>query len=98
MAKTTFCPVSDEPAELSASDAEFVKIECPRCGQFKISRTALVMIKGQSRADRETLLNNARRDAQGGVGIPFIRNLTYEHQRSHASTNVSLDCVADNLL
>lgn len=76
MAKKPFCPVSDEPAELSFIEDECVEVECPRCGQFRISRTALKTIKGQSRAYRETLLNNARRDAQGGVGIPFIRNLT----------------------
>lgn len=76
MEKKTLCPVSDEPAELLASEEEFVEIECPRCGQFRISRTAFVMVKGQSRGDRETLLNKARRDAQGGVGTPFIRNLT----------------------
>ncbi len=74
MEKLTLCPVSDEPVVISFTENEFVEFECSGCGRFRISRTALAMIKGQSRADREALLNNARRNAQGGVRIPYIRN------------------------
>lgn len=72
---TDTCPISDEPAELIPSDGDFAEFVCPSCGRFRISRTALRLIKNLSRRRREALLNKARSDAQGGDGIPFIRNI-----------------------
>jgi hypothetical protein len=70
-----YCPISDEPAETSPTDGDFAEFDCPSCGRFRISRTALKTITNLPRKERETLLNKARSDAQGGEGLPFIRNL-----------------------
>lgn len=68
------CPISDEPVKALPSGGDFLEFVCPSCGRFRISRTALRLIKNLSRRRRETLLNKARSDAQGD-GVPFIRNI-----------------------
>jgi predicted RNA-binding Zn-ribbon protein involved in translation (DUF1610 family) len=70
------CPISDEPAEVAIpTDGDFAEFDCPSCGRFRISRTALKAIKRLPRKEKEALLNKARSDAQGGEGIPLIRNI-----------------------
>jgi predicted RNA-binding Zn-ribbon protein involved in translation (DUF1610 family) len=70
------CPISDEPVhEMLPRVGDFAEFICPSCGRFRISRRALRLIKNLSRGRRETLLNKARSDAQGGEGIPFIRSI-----------------------
>ena len=71
-----YCPISEEKVEaISPISGDFAEFNCPSCGHFRITRTALKMIKNLPRNERETLLNKARSDAQGGEGIPFIRNI-----------------------
>ena len=40
-----------------------------------VSQTALEQIQAMSRREREALLSKAKRDVQGGEGLPFIRNI-----------------------
>jgi predicted RNA-binding Zn-ribbon protein involved in translation (DUF1610 family) len=77
MEKTYYtCPISDEPVhEVLPRTGDFAEFDCPGCGRFRISRTALKTIKNKSRAEREALLNSARSNAQGGEGIPFIKDI-----------------------
>jgi predicted RNA-binding Zn-ribbon protein involved in translation (DUF1610 family) len=72
---STTCPISDEPVEVIPTDGDYAEFDCPGCGRFRISRTALRLIANRSRRKRETLLDKARSDAQGGDGLPFIRNI-----------------------
>lgn len=72
---STTCPISDEPVEVIPTVGDYAEFDCPSCGRFRISRTALKLIAKRSRRRRETLLDKARADAQGGDGIPFIRNI-----------------------
>ena len=55
-------------------DAEVIK-EVNRIGQKRIVLSLLKSIKSQFRAGREALLSDARRNAQGGDGDPFIRDI-----------------------
>lgn len=76
MQKTYYnCPISEEPVhEVLPRDDDFVEFFCPTCGQFRISNSAIKSMKNLSRAEREALLNEARRNAQGGDGVPIIRD------------------------
>ncbi len=68
------CPISEEPVhEVLPRAADFVEFFCPSCGQFRIAKTAIKSVAGMSRSEREALLTAARRNAQGGEGIPVIR-------------------------
>ncbi len=70
------CPISNEPLlEVLPKIGDFAEFICPSCGRFRISRTALKTIKKKSREEREILLNKARSNAQGGDGIPSIRDI-----------------------
>lgn len=71
-----YCPISEERAEeVLPTGGDFAEFNCPSCSRFRISRTTLKTIKNLPRKAREALLNKARSDAQGGEGIPFIRNI-----------------------
>ena len=69
----TLCPISGDPAIVLSMDSKFVEIECRHCGRFRLSRSAIKTMSTRSREEREALLSNARRDAQGGEGLPVIR-------------------------
>jgi hypothetical protein len=75
MEKTNTCPISDEPAEALPQTGGYHEFDCPSCGRFRISDTALEQIQAMSRREREALLSEAKRDVQGGEGLPFIRNI-----------------------
>ncbi|PSH65431.1 hypothetical protein [Phyllobacterium sophorae] len=76
MILSNHCPISEEPAEeVSPAHGDFAEFVCPGCGRFRISRSALKTIVNLRRKEKEALLNKARSDAQGGEGIPFIRNM-----------------------
>ncbi|MBB3237387.1 hypothetical protein FHS20_004284 [Phyllobacterium endophyticum] len=72
---TTICPISNEPVDLISTASDYSEFNCPSCGRFRISPAALKLIVNHSRRRRESLLDKARADAQGGDGIPFIRNI-----------------------
>lgn len=69
------CPISKEPAEVLQSTVDYREFNCPSCGRFRISGSALITIRTKSRKEREALLSQARCDVQGGDGLPFIRNI-----------------------
>ena len=69
------CPISRDPAKAVLSTSDYYEFDCPNCGRFRISELALEHIAELSRQEREALLSQARSDAQGGDGIPLIRNI-----------------------
>jgi predicted RNA-binding Zn-ribbon protein involved in translation (DUF1610 family) len=82
MLKTYYnCPISDKPVhEVLPRDGDFVEFFCPTCGQFRISNKSITSMRHRSRGEREAMLTDARRDAQGGDGIPLIRD-SHSHAR-----------------
>lgn len=69
------CPISEDPVhEVLLRHGGFVEFSCPRCGRFRISNSAIKSMKNLYRVEREALLNEARRNAQGGDGVPIIRD------------------------
>lgn len=70
----TLCPISGDPATMVSIDGQLIEIDCRRCGRFRLSLSAIGKIGTKSREEREALLSSARRDAQGGEGIPVIRD------------------------
>ena len=69
------CPVTDKAArrnvEISGDHEEFF---CPSCGQFRISRTALLVIGPYPVEVRKDFLRKAKRDAAPGA-IPMVANI-----------------------
>ena len=69
------CPITDEAArrnvETTGNHEEFF---CPSCGQFRISRLALLVIGSYPVEDRKDFLRKARRDAAPSV-IPMVANI-----------------------
>lgn len=66
------CPVSNEPAqEALPRMGDFAEIICPSCGRFRISGTALEMIRNRDPDGRERALAEAKRRAPEGE-IPLI--------------------------
>ncbi|WP_457812052.1 hypothetical protein [Sinorhizobium meliloti] len=66
------CPVSNEPAQEALPRlGDFVEITCPTCGRFRITRTALEMIRGRDLDGRQFALTQAKRKALEGK-IPVI--------------------------
>lgn len=62
----TFCPICSDRAEIVSRDIGFIEFDCPHCGRFRMSPSALETIDRKSREELEALLNSARQDAQGG--------------------------------
>ncbi|WP_234838519.1 hypothetical protein [Sinorhizobium medicae] len=67
------CPVSNEPAQeaLPGLLRDFAEITCPTCGRFRITRTALEMIRGRDLDGRQFALTQAKRKAPESK-IPVI--------------------------
>lgn len=74
MPKTYYsCPICEEPVhEVFPRAEDLIEFSCPTCGQFRISKTSIKSLKEKSRADREALLSDARRNAQGGEGASIV--------------------------
>lgn len=74
MPKTYYsCPICDEPVhEVFPRAEDLIEFSCPNCGQFRISKTSIKFLKDKSRAEREALLTEARRNAQGGESVAII--------------------------
>lgn len=77
MLKTYYnCPISNEPVhEVLPRAGGFVEFFCPNCGQFRISNASIKSMRDRSRAERDALLTEARRNAQGGESVPIIRDI-----------------------
>lgn len=69
------CPISGDPVDSLPTTGDYIEFDCPTCGRFRISGSALESMTELSRQEKEALLSKAKRDAQGGDGIPFIRDV-----------------------
>ena len=68
------CPVTDEAARRNVeTTGDYEEFFCPSCGQFRISRTALLVIGTYPVEDRKDFLRKARRDAAPNA-IPIVAN------------------------
>ncbi|WP_234895721.1 hypothetical protein [Sinorhizobium medicae] len=66
------CPVSNEPAQEALSRlGDFAEFTCPTCGRFRITGTALEMIRGLDLDGRQFALTQAKSKAPEGK-IPVI--------------------------
>ena len=72
---TNICPISGDPAQSLPTTGDYIELDCPTCGRFRISGSALKSMTELSRQEKEALLSKAKRDAQGGDGNPFIRDI-----------------------
>lgn len=67
------CPICHEPAiEVSVVDYA-LHVECIECGTFEILELAAQHIREYAHDDRQRLLDQARRKAEGQNGPPLIR-------------------------
>jgi hypothetical protein len=69
------CPISGDPVASLPTTGDYIEFDCPTCGRFRISCLALEAMTKLPRQDKEAFLNKARSNAQGGDGIPFIRDV-----------------------
>ena len=69
------CPISGDPVETLPTTGDYIELDCPTCGRFRISGSALEAMTELSRQEKEAFLSKAKSDAQGGDGIPFFRDI-----------------------
>lgn len=69
------CPISGDPVESLPKTGDYIEFDCPTCGRFRISGSALEAMSELSRQEKETYLSKAKGNAQGGDGIPIIRDI-----------------------
>ncbi|TWA35482.1 hypothetical protein [Sinorhizobium medicae] len=66
------CPISNEPAQEALPRlGDFAEFTCPTCGRFRITGTALEMIRSRDFDGRQFVLTQAKCKAPEGE-IPVI--------------------------
>lgn len=67
------CPVSDEPAqEMVPRMGDNVEFVCPTCGRFRVTGTAMELIRHSPLHDRSRALRRALKRAERDGGMPKI--------------------------
>jgi hypothetical protein len=67
------CPLCERPASSQQSvfgDSETVT--CIACGKFRISGTAIAMAKSRDPAERQQMLERAKRQVRHASDLPFV--------------------------
>jgi hypothetical protein len=68
------CPITGDPVRISPAPGDFQQYECPTCGVFRISKTALALADENNEVLREALI--AARNQAGEGETPVIDNLS----------------------
>lgn len=67
-----YCPISNEEVkEALPRSADFAEFICPTCGRFRITGTAMKIVRTKELQDRLAVLDEAKRRAPNGI-IPLI--------------------------
>lgn len=70
---TTRCPITGDLAQVAPATGDFKEFDCPTCGRFKISNTALALAEGQPELLQEALVAAKSR---ANDQVPTIDNLS----------------------
>ena len=68
------CPISGDPDTLQPKTGDYAEYDCPTCGRFRISRTALQLAGDDDQELLRTALEIAKHAADPDE-VPTIRNL-----------------------
>jgi hypothetical protein len=71
--ETRPCPVCGRRSEHEQTTGDFTEIDCPDCGRFRISGTALQIFRDfEDQDEKRAALEAAKRETAPGE-LPFIR-------------------------
>ena len=68
------CPISGDPDVLLPSTGDYAEYDCPTCGRFRITGTALELAGDHDQDLLRTALDVAKHSAEPGE-VPVISNL-----------------------
>ena len=75
MADHTACPITGDENSLRVSAGDYREYDCPTCGRFRISGTALALAGANDQDVLRAALDVARHSTPSGQ-VPMISNLS----------------------
>ena len=70
---TTPCPITQDPSEVRGKSGDYTEFDCPTCGVFRISGTAMALAGDKPETLAEAL-HVAKLAAEDG-SVPLIDNV-----------------------